>query len=150
MKLKQLTVSIENSPGRLYEVTRALGEAGINLRALTAVDTGGGFGLLRILVSDMPRTRSILMKLQMPARVVEVVAVEIEDYPGRLADLLWHIREAGVNVIYTYAYAGLSEGRAVMIFRFSDNDNAIEVLRKNAFTILDAHAFGMTEAGNGS
>ena len=54
MKLKQIVVSIENSPGRLLEVTEALGEAGINLRALNLVDTGA-FGQLRLLVSDVAK-----------------------------------------------------------------------------------------------
>ena len=78
MKLKQITISIENSPGRLYEVTKALGDAGINLRALSLVDTGA-FGQLRLLVSDITTSRRILMEKQMPAMVTEVVAVEIED-----------------------------------------------------------------------
>jgi hypothetical protein len=74
MKLKQIVVSIENSPGRLLEVAEALGEAGINLRALNLVDTGA-FGQLRLLVSDVAKARQILMKLQVSAFVNEVVAV---------------------------------------------------------------------------
>ena len=87
MKLKQITIAIENSPGRLYEVTKSLGEAGINLRALSLVDTGA-FGQLRLLVSDIATTRRLLMKMQMPAKVNEVVAVEVEDKPGSLARML--------------------------------------------------------------
>ena len=82
MKLKQIAISIENSPRRLYEVTSALGDAGINLRALTLVESGGGFGLLRLLVSDVATTRRILMQNHVPAQVNEVVAVEIEDRRG--------------------------------------------------------------------
>ena len=82
MKLKQIVVSIENAPGRLYEVTEALGQAGINLRALNLVDTGA-FGQLRLLVSDVATARRVLMGLQIPAYVNEVVAVEIEDKPLR-------------------------------------------------------------------
>ncbi|MBU1571393.1 MAG: amino acid-binding protein, partial [Proteobacteria bacterium] len=78
MKLKQVAVLIENAPGRLYEITQALGDAGINLRALNLVDTGE-FGILRLLVSDLAKTRRILMEKQMPAKVDEVVAAEIED-----------------------------------------------------------------------
>ena len=144
MKLKQIAISIENSPGRLYEVTNALGKAGINLRALNLVDTGA-FGQLRLLVSDVTTTRRILMKMQMPAQVNEVVAAEIEDKPGSLAAMLKPLMEAKVNVIYTYAFVGFSAGKAVMIFRFSDNDKAIEILVKNGVKLLDAKAFGILE-----
>ena len=147
MKLKQITISIENSPGRLYEVTHALGEAGINLRALNLVDTGA-FGQLRLLVSDIATTRRILMELQMPAKVNEVVAVEIEDRPGMLAALLKPLKDAGVNVLYTYAFVGFSAGKAVMIFRFSDNDEAIRILLESGHVLLDAEAFGILETEN--
>jgi len=144
MKLKQITISIENSPGRLYEVTKALGDAGINLRALSLVDTGA-FGQLRLLVSDITTSRRILMEKQMPAMVTEVVAVEIEDKPGSLAEMLKPLMDAHVNVLYTYAFVGFSAGKAVMIFRFSDNDKAIKVLQKNGIKLLDAKAFGILE-----
>ena len=101
MKLKQITIAIENSPGRLYEVTHALGKAGINLRAASLVDTGA-FGQLRLLVSDLTKTRRILMKMQMPAQVNDVVAVEIEDKPGSLAKMLKPLKDASIQVIYTY------------------------------------------------
>ena len=147
MKLKQIAISIENSPGRLYEVTHALGKAGINLRALNLVDTGA-FGQLRLLVSDVVKTRRILMKLQMPAQVNEVVAVEIEDKPGSLAAMLKPLMDAKVNVLYTYAFVGFTTGCAVMIFRFSDNDKAIKVLLKHKMKLLDAKAFGILETNS--
>ncbi|MDM8551279.1 amino acid-binding protein [Desulfobacterales bacterium HSG2] len=147
MKLKQITVSIENSPGRLFEITNALGEAGINLRGLNLVDTGL-FGQLRLLVSDVAAARRILMEKQMPARVHEVVAVEIADKPGNLATVLKYLLDANINVLYAYAFVGFSSGNAVMIFRFSDNDKAIEVLQENGVRILDAQAFGILESEN--
>jgi hypothetical protein len=144
MKLKQISISIENSPGRLYEVTRALGEAGINLRALNLVDSGD-FGMLRLLVSDLAKTRRIMMENHMPARVDDVVAVEIEDKPGRLSEVLKPLMDARINVIYMYAFIGMSSNNAVMIFRFSDNDRAIEILLAGGVKLLDAKAFGILE-----
>ncbi len=142
MKLKQIVLSIENSPKRLYEVTQALGDAGINLRALNLVDTGA-FGQLRLLVSDVVKSRKILMKMQMPAYVNEVVAVEIGDTPGQLARVLKPLTEAGILVKYTYAFVGFAPDRAVMIFRFSDNDRAIAVLEKEGVKILGEASFGI-------
>ncbi len=142
MKLKQISVSIENCQKRLYEITDAIGKAGINLRAMNLVDTGD-FGLLRLLVSDVPKARRIMMRMQMPARVDDVVAVEIEDKPGSLAELLKHLLDADVKVMYTYALTEFTPGTAVMIFRFNDNDKAIEVLQENEIKLLDAKDFGI-------
>ena len=144
MKLKQIVVSIENAPGRLFEVTNALGNAGINLRALNLVDTGA-FGQLRLLVSDVPKARRILMTMAIPAFVNEVVAAEIEDKPGSLARILEPLTNANVYVVFMYAFIGFSQGQAVMIFRFSDNDKAIEVLQANHINLLDAEAFDILE-----
>jgi hypothetical protein len=142
MKLKQISIFIENSPGRLFEVTRALGDAGINLRALNLVDTGD-FGKLRLLVSDVATTRQIVMKHHWPARVDDVIAVEIEDQPGYLANMLEPLKDSGINVVHMYAYAGFSSGKAVMIFRFNDIDRAIGVIEAQGYKILDAEAFGI-------
>jgi len=145
MKLKQISVPIENSRNRLAELTRALGEKGINLRALNLVDTGD-FGLLRILVSDVVASRQVLMQMGIPARVDDVVAVEIEDRPGRFSGLLDQLIDAGVRVKYTYAFAGMNSGKATLVFCFDDNDKAIVVLKEKSAAILDSRALGMRVA----
>ena len=144
MKLKQIVVSIENAPGRLFEVTNALGNAGINLRALNLVDTGA-FGQLRLLVSNVSRARRILMEMQIPAFVNEVIAAEIEDKPGSLARILQPLVEAKISVVFMYAYITFASGKAIMIFRFSDNDKAIEVLKQNGVNMIDPETFGILE-----
>ena len=148
MKLKQLSVFLENSPGRLYQAASALGDAGLNLRSLSICDTAG-FGVLRILVSDVAKARRVIMEQQLPARVDDVVAIEIEDRPGSLANqVLKLFLDYQVNVEYMYALAGTgpSSGKAVMVLRFNDNDRAIELMLKNGIKILDAESFGMAEA----
>ncbi|ACH38440.1 ACT domain protein [Citrifermentans bemidjiense Bem] len=148
MKLKQLSVFLENSPGRLYQAASALGNAGLNLRSLSICDTAG-FGVLRILVSDVAKARRVIMEQQLPARVDDVVAIEIEDRPGSLANqVLKLFLDYQVNVEYMYALAGTgpSSGKAVMVLRFNDNDRAIELMLKNGIKILDAESFGMAEA----
>ncbi|TYO99422.1 hypothetical protein EDC39_103268 [Geothermobacter ehrlichii] len=144
MKLKQISIFLENAPGRLYEATHAFGEAGINLRSLCISDTSG-FGVLRILVSDVAKARRIIMEKQLPARVDDVVAVEIVDAPGSLAKVLKVLMENQVNVEYMYALAGTSSGKAVMVFSFSDNDLAIRLLQESNIRILDADSFGILE-----
>jgi len=145
MKLQQVSVPIENSRGRLFDITHALGEAGINLRALNLVDSGD-YGTLRILVSDIAKARQVLMKEQMPARIDDVVAVQIEDQPGRLSILLKLLMDNNIGIQYSYAFAGMNSGSATMIFRFDDNDKAIEVLKNGNATLLDQSAFGMLDS----
>ena len=144
MKLKQIVISIENSPVRLYNVIKAMSEAGINLRAMNLVDTGA-FGQLRLLVSDVTKARRILMEMNIPAFVNEVVAVEIDDKPGSLANIMLPLMEADIRVKFMYAFIGTSIGKAVMIFRFSDNDKAIDMLQGNGVRILDATSFDISE-----
>jgi len=144
MKLKQISVSIENCHKRLYEITHALGNEGVNLRALNLVDTGD-FGLLRLLVSNVSVARRVMMKMQMPARIDDVIAVEIEDKPHSFATILKHLLDANVKVLYTYALTEFSPSTAVMIFRFSDNDKAIKVLQKNNITLLNAKSFDIVQ-----
>jgi hypothetical protein len=145
MKLKQISVFIENVPGRLYEVADDLGKAGINLRALNLVESAD-FGVLKLLVSDVAKARRILMQKQIPARINEVVAVKISDRPRSLAALLKPLLDARVFVEYMYAFAGITENYAIMIFRFSDNDKAIQILQEQGETILDTKAFGILES----
>ncbi len=144
MKLKQISIFLENSPGRLHETTRALGNAGLNLRALTLSDASD-YGVLRLLVSDVKKARQVMMEKQFPARIDEVVAVEIVDQPGSLADLLEPLNQANISVRYMYAFSGFKGDRAVMIFSFSDIDKAIEVLQATGQSLISAEAFGMLE-----
>jgi hypothetical protein len=144
-KLKQISIFLENAPGRLYEATHALGEAGINMRSLCIVDTAD-FGVLRLLVSDVAKARRVIMEKHLPARIDEVVAAEIDDTPGSLAKLLEPLPEAKVNVEYMYALAGTSSAKAVMVFRFNDNDRAIETLEARGVRVLDAKEFGILDS----
>ena len=143
--LKQISIFLENSPGRLYEATQALGDANLNLRSLSICDVSG-FGVLRILISDVAKARMVIMERQFPARVDEVVAVEIVDTPGSLAKALKLLMENKLNVEYMYALAGTSSGKAVMVFSFSDNDQAIKLLQEHDIKILDAESFGILES----
>jgi hypothetical protein len=145
LTLKQISIFLENSPGRLYEATQALGEANLNLRSLSISDVSG-FGVLRILISDVAKARRVMMEKQLPARVDEVVAAEIDDTPGSLAKVLKVLMQHKVNVDYMYALAGTSSGKAVMVFSFSDNDLAIKLLQDNKVKILDAESFGILES----
>jgi len=145
MKLKQISVPIENSHDRLYALTKALEEKGITPRALTLVDKGN-YGELRILVSDVIAARQVLMQNAIPGRIDEVVALEIGNRSGQLSQIIEELKDAEINIKYSYASAGNNLGKTIMIFCFSDNDRAIQVLTKKHIRALDYHTFGMLEA----
>ena len=145
MKLKQISVPIENSRDRLYELTHALENKGITPRALTLVDTGN-YGELRMLVSDVAAARQILLQKDMPGRIDDVVAVEIENTPGQLSRLIAKLMDADVKIKYSYAYAGDRPGKSVMVFCFSDNDKAVQVLTEKQIRPLDLNSISMLEA----
>jgi len=145
MKLKQISVPMENSHDRLYEITKALADRGITPRAVTLVDKGN-YGELRILVSDLITARQVLMQKDIPGRVEEVVAVEIGNQPGHLSKIIEELMDAEINIKYSYAYAGAHLGKTIMIFCFSDNDKAIRVLTQKHIHALDYHTFDMLEA----
>ncbi len=127
MRLPQISVKLENAPGRLLEVTQALADAGVNLRVLTLADTAES-GVMRLLVGDIAAARRVLMEMQLPASVDEVVAFAVADRPGSLAELLRPLFDAGINIEYMYAFSSGASGQAAMIFRFSDNRRAVEIL----------------------
>lgn len=141
MPLKQISIFLENAPGRLYEVTEAFGRAGINLKALSLAEASG-FGVLRLLVSDIAAARRIAMENHWPARVDEVAAARIPDEPGSLARILKPLIDRNINVEYMYAFAGLTSRDAVMIFRFRQHEEGMRVLRESGVVLLDAEAFG--------
>ncbi|HSR10487.1 MAG TPA: ACT domain-containing protein, partial [Thermodesulfobacteriota bacterium] len=136
MKVEQISVFLENKPGALTEVTRILGEGGVNIRALSLADTKD-FGILRLIVNDNEKAKSILGARGFTVRKTEVVAVEVPDRPGGLADILKALSESGVNVEYLYAFVQQSGQNAIIIFRFDDTDQAIAVLSRSGVQILE-------------
>jgi hypothetical protein len=117
---------------------------GITPRALTLVDTGN-YGELRILVAEIAAARKILMQKDIPGRVDDVVAVEVENTAGQLFKLIEKLMDADIKIKYSYACAGINRGKTVMVFCFNDNDKAIRVLKEKHIQPLDYNAIGMLE-----
>lgn len=145
MTLKQLSIFLENSPGRLLKVTRALGEAGINLKALNLAGSTD-FGVLRFICSDLHKARNIAMENQWPARVDEVLAVRISDDPGSLADVLQPLSENSIDVEYMYAFTRLSNADALIILGFREIEEAIKVLQSCNTALVSAEDFKALES----
>lgn len=137
MKAEQLSVFLENRAGRLAEVIHSLAEAGINIRALSLADTSD-FGILRMIVCDQEKARTILKDKGFTLGSTSVVAVEVPDEPGGLDSVLQLVSRNGINVEYMYAMVRKEHGRAVMIFRFDKVDEAVELLAAHKFIIIPA------------
>lgn len=136
MKAEQISIFIENKSGRLAEITRILGEAGINIRALSLADTSD-FGILRLIVNDREKAKTVLKEKGFTVSKTEVVAVEVPDRPGGLSEILQVLDREGINVEYMYAFVERCGENAVIIFRFDETEKAISVLKSSGFNILD-------------
>lgn len=136
MKVEQISIFIENKSGRLAEVTRTLGEAQINIRALSLADTSD-FGILRLIVDNTDKALSVLKEQSFTVNKTEVIGVEVPDSPGGLCSILEVLDQNNINVEYMYAFVERSGGNAVIIFRFDDVDEAIKVLTDNNITVLE-------------
>lgn len=136
MKVEQISIFIENKSGRLAEITRILGEAEINIRALSLADTSD-FGILRLIVNDCSKAAAVLKEGGFTVSKTEVIAVEVPDRPGGLSAILQALDREAINVEYMYAFVERCGGNAVIIFRFDETDKAITVLKAQNFNILE-------------
>jgi len=137
MKVHQLSLFLENKPGQLAEPCRFLAKVGVNIRTLTLADTKE-FGILRLIVSDWEKGARLLQEAGYVVNVTEVVAVEVPDRPGGLAELLGVFENAGINIEYMYAFTFGHGGTAVLIFRLNDPDAAIAQLQAAGIKVIDS------------
>ena len=139
MKVKQISIFLENRSGRLADVLRVLGDAGINIRALSLADTSD-FGILRLIVDDVERGVEVLRAAGRTVTLTDVLALEIPDVPGGVAGVLGKLAEVGLNVEYMYAFVSRVTEKAIVIFRFEDADEALRLMQGAGIKILSRDA----------
>ncbi|NLB56755.1 MAG: amino acid-binding protein, partial [Lentisphaerae bacterium] len=115
---------------------RALANAGINIKSLSLADTSE-FGILRIIVKDWQKSVEVLETAGCLVKTNDVVAVEVEDKPGGLVNILDVMESNGINVEYMYAFAYGCKEHAALIFRFEDIDKALTVLEQNNIGFIE-------------
>ena len=133
---EQISIFIENKEGRLAEVTAILRDAGVNIRALSLADTTD-FGVLRLIVNDNDRATAALRNQGFTVGKTRVLAVEVNDEPGGLNQVLDPLSEQDVNVEYMYAFANPQCKNAIMIFRFDDIEKAKVILAERGIRVID-------------
>jgi hypothetical protein len=127
MIVDQISIFIENKLGTLAEVTGIMGDAGIDLRALSLADTAD-FGVLRVIVDDPHKALELLRAAGFVVSMTQTLAVPITDTPGGLAHILRILSDSGISVEYAYAFITRKTGSAYVILRVADNAQAQRVL----------------------
>jgi len=135
MKIKQISVFLENKSGRLAAVTRLLAEESINIRALSIADTSD-FGILRLIVDKPEKAYEALKEAGFTVSLTEVLGVEMPDKPGGLSSILTIMEDENINIEYLYALIGRAGDYAMVIFRVEELDKAMEILKNRGVSLV--------------
>jgi hypothetical protein len=137
MAIRQLSLFLENRPGQLRVPAKVLGDAGIDILALSLADTQQ-FGILRLVVRDWERARKVLQDAGLVVNVTDVVAVEVPDRPGGLTGVLEAFEKARLGIEYMYAVAaGRERGKsATLVFRLEDPERAAKLLQAEGVKLV--------------
>ena len=140
MLIKQISIFVENKPGRLSEITEVIAEAGIDIRALSIADTTD-FGILRLIVDKPTEAEAALKKAGITVSVTNVIAIGIDDKSGSFNAAVKVLATNSIDVEYMYAFISRDTKKAYVILRVSDNDMACDVLTKAGIEILSEKGF---------
>jgi len=128
MKVKQVSVFIQNKPGRLVAMLEVLKAKGVNIRALSVAETTD-FGIVRMILSDTSLGAAALREADFTVKETTVLKQEIPDNPGGLLETIARpLTKAGINIEYFYAYLDTSPGKATIVVKVTDPDEAEKVL----------------------
>jgi hypothetical protein len=137
MGIKQLSIFLENNLGKLADATAVLAAAQVNIKALSIADTAD-FGILRIVADDIEKAKAALAGAHWTYRESEVLAVEVESFPGSLAKVMEVFQEAHINIEYVYSVLEWHAGKAVLLFKLGEPEKGFAALKAHNFTVLEA------------
>lgn len=137
MFIKQLSIFVENRPGRLSEITKLLGENEIDIRALSIADTRD-FGILRLIVNNPEKALEVLKGKDFSVTLTNVIAIGINDVPGGLNKAMEILYSNNISVEYMYAFISKTDDLAYVIFRVENNEKAATAMEESGFKLLDA------------
>lgn len=135
MKIKQISIFLENTAGRIADVTRILKNGEVNLRAIMIADTAD-FGILRIITDDSDKALNVLKEAKFTTRTTDVLAVSIKDSVGALHDVLSLFEKNSVNIEYLYASLEKTGDRAVIIFKVEDAERGMKLIEDNGLNTI--------------
>lgn len=137
MIVHQISIFVENKSGTLLKVLELFKENNIQLIASTISDTVE-YGIYRIICSEPMRAYEMLKKSGISANLSEVFAIMLDNRPGRAADAVRHISEAGITISYLYSF--MLGGKGILVFRTDDATRTERVIRENTLAALDDKA----------
>lgn len=137
MLIKQISVFVENKPGKLSEVIKEIGDCGIDIHALSIADATD-FGVLRLIVNEPDKVKQILKEKGMVVKTNEVIAIVVEDKPGGLSSILENLKQKGIGIEYIYAFIGKNVNGANVVMKVDNPEAAIEALGKTDVEVIPA------------
>lgn len=136
MLVKQISVFLENKPGRLLEAAEVLAKNGIDISALSLADTDE-YGVLRMIVSDPDKAKNALGESGVICKVTDALVVAIDDRPGGFSESLRILTDNGIEVKYMYACVSREQGKAIMVLSVADPAKADELIRNTESSNVD-------------
>ena len=137
MKIKQLSIFLQNRMGSLSKPLEVLTVANVNIRAMCMADTSE-FGILRLVVDDPIRGKEALEENNFLVKITDIIGVEMNDTPGGLTSVLEIIKDNLIDLEYLYAFSHDKAEKAILLLHADDIDNLISVLSKNNIPIVSA------------
>lgn len=137
MKVKQLSIFLENRKGRMRKALDVLEKGGVNIRALSIADTSD-FGILRLIVPEPDKTKKLLEDNNFIVKVGEVIAVRMQDQPGGLGKILGILDDNDINLEYLYAFVEEKENGAIVLLHPENIDGGIKALQDGGAEVIPA------------
>ena len=135
MFIKQISVFMENRPGRLAEITKVLSDNDIDVRAINIADTTD-YGILRMIVNDEVKAEKVLRENNMTASVTDVIAISIPDTVGAFSTVINLLKDKDISIEYIYSFIGEKSNKAVIVIKTNKLDESLEVLKNNGVVVL--------------
>jgi hypothetical protein len=134
--LKQISIFLENKPGKLAEITKVLSDEGINIRALSMADTAE-FGILRLIVPYVDKAYKILKEADYTVSITEVIGIKVPDEPGGLYNIITTLSDNDINVEYMYAFVSKCGENALIIFKVENIDKTIKLMQERDVALVE-------------
>lgn len=136
MFIKQISVFMENKPGKMSVITGILKEGGIDVRALSIADTTE-FGILRMIVCEPERAVALLRDHSLTAQLSDVLVAVIDDRTGVIDEIVRTLSDNGINIRFLYSFMGEKNGASHLVISTDDMKKTLSLLQENNFTIID-------------
>ena len=135
MFVKQISVFLENKPGRLSSLTNALSEKDVDIFYITIAETGE-YGVIRCVTKNNDKAVAVLQAAGFTVSVTELVGVEIGDKPGALNEVLQFLSDKGIQIEYLYSFSRDAGKRAAILMKIDDAEGAAKLLKKRGFNLI--------------